>query len=82
MRSCKFLTSDNLDINISANTQRNKHVIITSKRSFDISFMRLLRFVFARVIVLCFGYDIQPPAGPYLMKCIDFCNRPLPNLDV
>ena len=33
--------------NISANTQRNKHVIIPSKRRFDVIITRLLRCVFA-----------------------------------
>ena len=33
----------------SANTERNKHVIITSKRSFDVMITYLLRYVFTRL---------------------------------
>ena len=36
---------------VSANTRRNKHVIITSKRCFDVIITCLLRFVFAGMIL-------------------------------
>ena len=37
--------------NVPANTHRNKHVIITSKRRFDVMITCLLRFVFTGVRV-------------------------------
>ena len=46
------LTSHELWPGISANTQRNKHVIITSKRCFDVIITCLLRCVFARMALL------------------------------
>ena len=37
-------------------TQRNKHVIITSKRRFDVIIMCLLRFVYAGRVSGIFGW--------------------------
>ena len=49
---CILFTKDAyyLELNLSvgpANTQRNKHVTITSKSRFDLKITSLLRFVFA-----------------------------------
>ena len=61
-----------------ANTQHNKHVIINSKRRFDVIITCLLRAVFAGLKVVfprcwsfhCIGFDVNLPYGRNLAICL------------
>ena len=65
---------------IPANTQRNKLVIITSKRCFDIIIACLLHFVFARILVWRGSRNQEfhmETTCPYTKVKFTFNNRPV-----
>ena len=59
----QYVTEPVAVTDIPANTQRDTHVIITSKRRFDVINTCILRFVFAEMMIASFKFKLIRPWG-------------------